>query len=97
MYRILRNLGSKGDKGVGRTQISSEEFKDHFAWVFRDRSERDPSLIEDALEEHRDLRGLFETWEAIVLLKELTEEEEILKKMRNVKDSALEEEDVRMR
>ena len=57
MYRILRKLGcrGKGDIGVGNTQITNEEFKEHFAGVSADRYERDPEQIKAAMEEVWDL------------------------------------------
>ena len=99
MYRILRKLGSrrKCDIVVGSTQITNEEFKDHIGRVCRDRYERNTGQIEDALEEVRDLRALPEAREANVLLNELPEEEEILEEMRNIRDSAAGEDEVRMR
>ena len=98
MYRILRKLGTRGksDVGVGSTQISIEDFKDHFAGVSRERYERDPAQIETALEEVRDLRTLPEAQEANAFLNELPEEEEILEEMKKVKDSAPGEDEVRM-
>ena len=99
MYRILRKLGcrGKGDIGVGNTQITNEEFKEHFAGVSRDRYERDPEQIDAALEEVQDLRALPEAREANDLLNELPEAEEILKEMKSVRDSAPGEDEVRMK
>ena len=98
MYRILKKLGIRGksDTGVGRTRITSEQFRDHFAGVSQDRYERDPNEIETALEDVEDLRMLPEAREANEFLNEPPEREEIEKEMKNVKDSAPGEDEVRM-
>ena len=99
MYRIQRKLfyGGKGDIGVGNTQITNEEFKEHFAGVSKDTYERNPEQIEAALEEVQDLQTLPEAREANDLLNELPEAEEILDEMKKVRDSAPGEDEGRIK
>ena len=57
MYGALRRLGNRDSKSREGTNITTEEFAEHFKEVSEDRYERTPGQIEEAIGAARDLRG----------------------------------------
>ena len=51
MYRILRRLGARSDPKQRSNQITSDQFKEHFAKVSERKYELELAEIETALEE----------------------------------------------
>ena len=97
MYRILRKLGTRGNPTQNANQITAADFKEHFSSVSEKRNEREPEQIEEALEMVLDLRENEEAKGWNDMLNQRPEEEEIVAEMKNVKDSALGRDEVRMR
>ena len=63
MYGALRRLGNRDSRTREGTNITTEEFTEHFKEVSRDRYERTPGQIEEAIGAARDLRGTQEARE----------------------------------
>ena len=89
MYKKLAMLGRRGVKTARpTTDITKEEFKEHFAKVSKDRFENDPAVIDDILREVEDIRDTEKAREWRETLEETPQREEIVKQMRLMKDSA---------
>ena len=96
MYRALRRLRNRDSKSREGTNITTEEFAEHFKEVSKDRYERTPGQIEEAIGVARDLRGTQEAREWNEELNRTPEDEEIDREMLAVKDSAPGRDRVRM-
>ena len=97
MYKILREVGAKDAKAAQSVNIGLNDFKEHFERVSRERYEVEPRVIQEVIENARDLREDDRANEANDLLNEMPEREEIEKAMEEMKDSAPGEDGVRLR
>ena len=96
MYRALRKLGTRGNKAPNSSTITTEDFKAHFERVSETRFEIDPEILWKAVGETKDLREDARAIEASEKMNEVPGAEEILKEMKNVKDSSPGDDGVRM-
>ena len=97
MYRSLRKIGQKENKTTGSANIAEEKFGRHFSAITEERYEREPAIIEGAVNRVEDLRNTRKASEANEMLNETPEEEEIEAAMKEIKDSAPGKDQVRMR
>ena len=97
MYKCLRKIGTKGVKAAESSMISISDFKSHFESVSRERYEEDPSVIESVIERVKDMRMEGRAIAANERMNEMPEREEIVKAMKEMRDSAPGEDGVRLR
>ena len=97
MYKCLRRIGTKGVKAAESGLISISDFKSHFENVSRERYEEDPSVIASVIERVNDMRMNDRAIAANERMNEMPDREEIVKAMREMKDSAPGEDGVRLR
>ena len=97
MYRHLRKIGTRGAKEREGNNITAAEFKTHFEIISGDRYERLPAEIEQAVSEAEDLRGDQRATEANDLLNEPPSEEEVIKEIKAMKNSAPGKDGVRLK
>ena len=97
MYKILRQLGTRGNKklGMGGT-LTAEDFREQFESVSAERYEVDPSVIEGVIERAKDLRMDAEAIVANEGMNVEPEREEIEEAMKEMKESAPGEDGVRI-
>ena len=97
MYKLMREIGTRGYKKAPNSHnINVGAFKSHFEQVSRCRYEEDPRRLEDILEEVEDISNTDRAREANDLINEEPQEEEIEDTMKEVKDSAPGEDNIRM-
>ena len=97
MYKILREIG-KGTytKSQAATTVTTAEFREQFSEVSKERYEVEPAELREVVERVEDMSGTARAREANDLMNEVPQEEEVLREMRRVKDSAPGEDGVRM-
>ena len=88
MYETLRTLGGRDRKAQEGHNITTETFKNHFQKITEDRYEVDPQEMERTVEEVTDLRNTQKAREANDFMNETPEEEEIMRAIKETKDSA---------
>ena len=96
MYKCLRKLGTRGSKAVRGCMITAQEFKEHFERVSSERYEEEPGVIQGVIGRVGDLRGNDRAREANERLNEMPESEEIMRAMKEMKESAPGEDGVRV-
>ena len=96
MYKCLRKIGTKGVKAAESNMIPINDFKTHFETVSRERYEEDPSVIARVIEKVKDMRMDDRATAANERMNEMPEREEIVKAMKEMKDSAPGEDGVRL-
>ena len=96
MYVALRKLGRRGHRGTAGTTIISEGLKAHFEKLTGERFENSREEIKIAVTEVTDIRQKLLAMEANDLLNGEPDEEEIIREMKNVKESTLVKDEVRM-
>ena len=84
-------------KAAERGLISISDSKSHFENVSRERYEEDPSVIASVIERVNDMRLNGRAIAANERMNEMPDREEIVKAMREMKDSAPGEDGVRLR
>ncbi|KAI8486755.1 hypothetical protein Bbelb_355030 [Branchiostoma belcheri] len=97
MYKLLKQVGTKGRKAPNSWTIEVKDFKEHFERVSRERYEEAPSVLEGVIERVNDLRGTAKAYEANEMLNRVPEREEIEEAMKEMTDSAPGEDGVRLR
>ena len=97
MYKCLRKIGMKGAKAAESSMISISDFKNHFESVSSVRYEEAPSVIASVIEKVNDLRRDGRVIAENERLNVMPEREEIVKAMKEMKDSAPGEDGVRMK
>ena len=96
MYKCLRKIGARGKPAARSVNVTLQEFKEHFESVTKDRYEEDPAVIQGAVESATDLRRDERAREANELMNETPEREEIMKAMKEMRESAPGEDGVRV-
>ena len=97
MYKIMKELGRRGWKGkTDTTNITKEEFRDHFKGVSEERFENLPEEIEAVNEIDKTMYNTEEAEEWNEMLEETPQREEILKEMKKMRDSAPGKDGVRL-
>jgi exonuclease III len=99
MYKILREMGVGTYKKAPATTstITTEDFRQHFSGVSRERYEVEPAELRAAVERVPDISRTDLAREENDLLNQTPQSREILAEMKKVKDSAPGEDGVRMR
>ncbi|KAI8519281.1 hypothetical protein Bbelb_025380 [Branchiostoma belcheri] len=97
MYKLLKQVGTKGMKAPNSCTIEVKEFKEHFERVSREMYEEAPSVLEGVIERVKDPRGTAKAFEANEILNRAPEREEIEEAMKEMTDSAPGEDGVRLR
>ena len=97
VYRNLKQLGKRdAKKATVNTNLTKEEFKEHFKKVSENRFENLPEDIDAIIEEVEDIRGTPKAEEWKEQLEETPSREEIIEQMNKMKDSAPGEDGVRI-
>ena len=97
VYKTLKDLGKRDWKGsVQTTNITTAEFKDHFESVSKERFENSPEEIDEAVREVEDISETDLAREWRPMLDEVPSQEEILKEMSKMRESAPGEDGVRL-
>ena len=97
MYEILRELGMRGKKRAGRGgALRANDFKTQFESVSKDRYEEEPGVLENAVGGAKDLRENEEAIEANRRMNEIPGREEVMKAMKDMRESAPGEDGVRI-
>ena len=97
VYRNLKRLGLRGMKKAGTTtNLTKEQFKDHFQNVSKDRFENRPEDIEEIIQEVVDISQTDKAKEWRDILDEVPEREEIREQIKLMRDSAPGEDGVRL-
>ena len=96
MYKCLRKIVARGIKAAESCMISTNDFKSHFESVSRERYEEDPSVIESVIERVVDLRMEGRALVANGGMNDMHESEEIMKAMKETRESTPGEDDVRL-
>ena len=97
MYSTLRTLGTRSSKPQGGTNITTEQFRSHFAKVSAVRFENEPAALEEAIEETPDRRHEIPIQRANEELNKTPSDDEILEAINEAKDSAPGKDKVRIR
>ena len=98
MYKILREIGvGTYKKAQATTTVTTDEFREHFSEVSKERYEVNPTELRAAVERVTDISDTERAREANNLINETPQEEEIVTEMKKVKDSAPGEDGVRMK
>lgn len=97
VYKNLKKLGGRGlTKVANTTNLTKEEFKEHFQKVSKDRFENTPEEIDEIIEEIEDISQTDEAKIWSEQLDEIPQREEIVEQMKKMKDSAPGEDGVRL-
>lgn len=97
MYKTLKKLGGRDiKKESNTTNITTEEFRDHFKKVSEERFENSPEEIAETVRRVEDIRHTEKAREWREQLEEVPSREEILKQMKLMKDSAPGDDGVRL-
>ena len=97
VYKNLKKLGGRGlTKAAATTNLTKEEFKEHFQKVSKDRFENTPEEIDAIVEEIEDISQTDEAKYWKEQLDEVPEKEEIVQQLKKMKDSAPGEDGVRL-
>ena len=89
MYKTLKELGVRDWKGpVKTTNITTEQFKEHFEKVSKDKFENLPEEIERAVNEVEDISQTILATEWREILDAIPGREEILTQMKKMRESA---------
>ena len=97
VYKNLKKLGGRGlTKTAATTNLTKEEFKEHFQKVSKDRFENTPEEIDRIVNEVEDISQTDEAKMWSEQLDEVPEREEIKEQLKKMKDSAPGEDGVRL-
>ena len=97
MYKSLKKLGQRGQtKSSGNTKLTKEDFKTHFEKISKNRFENDIREIDEMLAKVKDIRNtkLAKDWNEI--MNTVPSNEEIVEQMKQIRESAPGEDNVRM-
>ena len=96
LYKALRKLERRGQRGApSGSNITTDEFREHFAKITETRHETEARVVDEVVEQVRDLTEQEEAREANDLMNEEPEDEEIREAMKKTKESAPGKEGVR--
>ena len=97
VYRKLKELGTRGmTKAPDTTNITKEQFKEHFQKISRDRFENDPEELEAAADLVEDISQTDKARRCADILETTPSREEILSEMKKMRESAPGEDGVRL-
>jgi hypothetical protein len=97
MYKILRSLETRKFKGPpSSTTLTTENFKEQFSKISNERYELSINEIDTAVGETEDRRNMEGTKEMGDFMNETPTKEEIIREMKNVKDSSPGQDGVRI-
>ena len=97
VYRNLKKLGNRDRKIASvSTNLTKEQFRNHFMKVSEKRFENPPEEIDKILEEVEDISETAEARHESEILEEVPSREEIIEQMNKMKDSAPGEDGVRL-
>jgi len=96
MYGLLKEIGRKGWKAPASSRITVEQFREQFEKVSVNRYEVEPNVIRRAIEGAKDLRHSEKAREANERMNEDVSREEVIAAMKEMKDSAPGEDEVRL-
>ena len=89
MYKKLRNLGGRGvTRATNTTNLTKEDFRDHFHRISKDRFENSPDEIDNIVNQVEDIRNTDKACEWREELERVPEREEIVEQMSKMKHSA---------
>ena len=88
MYKMLNDLGRRGAKPREGTNVTVNEFKEHFQRVSCERYEVDPGVIESVVEGARDLKGTVEAVLGNESMNARIEREEVECAIKEIRESA---------